>query len=30
MFALFTEKKQRAFEVLSRTRVVVAGRPDAP
>jgi hypothetical protein len=25
MFALFTEKSQRAFELLSKTRVVRAG-----
>jgi len=26
MFALFTEKSQRAFEMLSKTRVVVASQ----
>ena len=26
LFALFTEKHQRAFELLSKTRVVVAGK----
>ena len=25
MFALFTERRQRAFELLSRTRVISAG-----
>jgi uncharacterized RDD family membrane protein YckC len=30
MFALFTEKRQRAFEVLSRTRVVLASPQEAP
>jgi uncharacterized RDD family membrane protein YckC len=29
-FALFTEKKQRAFELLSKTRVVSATRQEAP
>ena len=29
MFALFTEKRQRAFEVLSKTRVVTAGATEA-
>ena len=26
LFALFTDRKQRAFELLSKTRVVTAGR----
>ena len=30
MFTLFTEKKQRAFEVLSKTRTVVAPRTQLP
>ena len=28
LFALFTERRQRAFELLSKTRVVVAPRPE--
>jgi hypothetical protein len=29
MFALFTDKRQRAFEVLSKTRVVVTSQNHA-
>jgi uncharacterized RDD family membrane protein YckC len=29
MFALFTDRKQRAFEVLSKTRTVLASQPDS-
>jgi uncharacterized RDD family membrane protein YckC len=28
LFALFTERGQRAFELLSKTRVVVAAKPE--
>jgi uncharacterized RDD family membrane protein YckC len=28
LFALFTERRQRAFELLSKTRVVVAPKPE--